>query len=107
MTRRGEAWCGEVRCGEVWQGVKVWKMGSARPWPVGPSGLALLKGVDFPSGSARNVVGKLLAGRSGSERRIWLLGACFSRKLNERCVQILFFHKQLKIHQCLIVFFWS
>ena len=56
MTRRGEAWCGEVRCGGVWQGVKVWKMGFARPWLSGPSGLALLKGVDLPSGSGRRAV---------------------------------------------------
>ena len=57
MTRRGEAWCGEVRCGGMWQSVKVWKMGFARPRPGGPSGLALLKGVDLPSGSARTLVG--------------------------------------------------
>ena len=55
MTRRGEAWCGEVRCGGVWQGVKMWKMGFARPWVPGPSGLALL--VDLPTGSARRGVG--------------------------------------------------
>ena len=47
MTRRGEAWCGEVRCGGVCQGVKVWKMGFARALVPGPSGLALLKGVDL------------------------------------------------------------
>ena len=63
MTRRGEAWCGEVRCGGVWQGVKVWKMGFARPWLSGPSGLALLKGVDLPSGSGWTVVGASEPGR--------------------------------------------
>ena len=46
MTRRGEAWCGEVRCGGVWQGVKVWKSGFARPRASGLEGLTLLKGVD-------------------------------------------------------------
>jgi len=34
------------------------------------------------------------------------LGAYFSRKTNEKYVQISFFHKTLKIHQFLIDFFW-
>ena len=46
MARRGEAWCGEAWRGVAWQGVKAWQGGFARPRPVGPNGLALLKGVD-------------------------------------------------------------
>ena len=43
MTRRGEAWCGEVRCGGVWQGVKAWQGGVDHARGGGPEGLALLK----------------------------------------------------------------
>ena len=57
MTRRGEAWCGEVRCGGVWQGVKAWQGGVDHARGAGREGLALLKGVDLPGGSARRLVG--------------------------------------------------
>ena len=46
MTRRGEAWCGQVRCGGVWQGVKGVEGRIAHPWGARSRGLALLKGVD-------------------------------------------------------------
>ena len=51
MARRGEAWRGEAWRGVARrgvEGVKGVKGGSARAWPGGPSGLALLKGVDLP-----------------------------------------------------------
>ena len=57
MTRRGEAWCGEVRCGGVWQGVKGVEGRIVRAWSGRSRGLALLKGVDLPGGSARSAVG--------------------------------------------------
>ena len=52
LTWRGEASRrGVARRGEAWrdvEGVKGVKGGSARAGPVGPNGLALLKGVDLP-----------------------------------------------------------
>ena len=66
MARRGEAWCGEAWRGVAWQGVKAWQGGLARPWPEGPNGLALLKGVDLPRAPDPG-------GRATSERLISIL----------------------------------
>ena len=61
VTWRGVSWR-VVACRGV-EGVKGVKSGSAHPWPVGRSGLALLKGVDLPGALDRG-------GREASQRLI-------------------------------------
>ena len=93
MTRRGEAWCGEVRCGGVWQGVKGVEGRIVRPRPGRSRGLALLKGVDLPGGSGRKAVGGSEALRTPQDasKTAWERVSC--EKINEKHVQVQVFPK--------------